>query len=61
MKRRNESKEEKSALETTQEKRHVVEIKREKKISCLVTDSNCDRNRFLFKFKKKKTQVQENG
>ena len=50
MKRRNESKEEKSALETTQEKRHVVEIKREKKISCLVTDSNCDRNRFLFKF-----------
>ena len=26
-----ESEEEKSALETTQEKRHVVEIKREKK------------------------------
>ena len=48
VKRRNESKEDKSALETTQQKRHLWLRSKEKKISCTVTNSNYDKNRFLF-------------
>ena len=57
-----ESKEEKSTLETTQEKRHLwLRLKEKKKISYTMIDSNCNRNRFfiflLNFFLLQKTQV----